>query len=151
MSGVSTECSFIMVKRNGLILEAALRGSALRIWHCHCSSLGHCCGAGSVPGPGTSTCHRWGQKKKERSLFSTILWCILDSGQKQNNRGAKQFPRRRLISKVEVRSLSFPAIQKPKELKHPTHLRHWNNKNSSVQSPTNDKIWGWGTLGSCLF
>ena len=25
--------------------------------------LGHCQGTGSIPGPGTSTCHRGGQKK----------------------------------------------------------------------------------------
>ena len=26
--------------------------SRLSIWHFHCSGLGHCCGMGSVPGPG---------------------------------------------------------------------------------------------------
>ena len=31
-------------------------GSA--IWHYRCSGLGHCCGMGSIPGPGTNTCHR---------------------------------------------------------------------------------------------
>ena len=39
--------------------------SGLRIQHCHWSSLGRCCGAGSIPAPGTSTCHGHGQKKKE--------------------------------------------------------------------------------------
>ena len=34
--------------------------SVLRIWHCHCSGLG------SVPGLGTSTCHRHNQKRKEK-------------------------------------------------------------------------------------
>ena len=29
--------------------------SGIRIQHCHCSSLGCCCGAGFIPGPGTST------------------------------------------------------------------------------------------------
>ena len=30
--------------------------SGLRIWDRHCCGLGHCHGAGSIPGPGTSTC-----------------------------------------------------------------------------------------------
>ena len=30
----------------------------LRIQHFHCSSLGHCCSAGSVRGPWTETTHR---------------------------------------------------------------------------------------------
>ena len=34
--------------------------SGLRIWHCHCSR------AGSVPGLGTSACHRCGKKKKTK-------------------------------------------------------------------------------------
>ena len=38
--------------------------SGLRTWPCHCSGLGHCCGAGSVPGLETSTCREWPKKKK---------------------------------------------------------------------------------------
>ena len=38
------------------ILGVLLRCRGLRIWHCQCSSSGHCCGTSSVPGPGTSTC-----------------------------------------------------------------------------------------------
>lgn len=30
--------------------------------HCHCSGLGSCCVASSIPGPGTSTCQGHGQK-----------------------------------------------------------------------------------------
>ncbi len=30
-----------------------------------CCGLGCCCGTGSIPGPGTSTCHRCGQKQTE--------------------------------------------------------------------------------------
>ena len=37
--------------------KTAGRRSRLRIQCCHCSSLGHCCGTGSIPGPGISTCH----------------------------------------------------------------------------------------------
>ena len=37
--------------------------SRLRVQHCHCSSLGGCCGAaGSVPGLGISTCRRYNQR-----------------------------------------------------------------------------------------
>ena len=31
---------------------------------CHCSGVGHCCGLGLIPGLGTSTYHKCGQKKK---------------------------------------------------------------------------------------
>ena len=37
---------------------------------CHCSSSGHCCDVGSVPGPGTSMCHKCGRKKKT-NLYKT--------------------------------------------------------------------------------
>ena len=53
--------------------------SGLRIWCCHCSCSGCHCATGSIPGPGTSTCHgkekkrkkgrkkeRKGERKKER-------------------------------------------------------------------------------------
>ena len=33
----------------------------VRIPHCHCCSLDRCYDEGSIPGPGTSTCH--GEKK----------------------------------------------------------------------------------------
>ena len=37
--------------------------SGLRSQHCHCSGLGHCCGSSSISDPGTSICHRCGQKE----------------------------------------------------------------------------------------
>ena len=36
--------------------EVSLQLSKLRIQHCHCSGLGHCCSEGSIPGWGTFTC-----------------------------------------------------------------------------------------------
>ena len=36
--------------------EAPLQCSGLRIHRCHCSSSGHCCGVGLIPGLGTSSC-----------------------------------------------------------------------------------------------
>ena len=42
------------------LLTQRAYASRLRVWHCHC------CGAGSIPGPGTFTCCGGGQKK--------ILW-----------------------------------------------------------------------------
>ena len=39
--------------------------SGLRIWHYHCSGLGCCCGADSVPGLGSFTCCGRGQKNKK--------------------------------------------------------------------------------------
>ena len=41
--------------------------SGLRIQHCHCCDLGHCCGKSSVPGLGTSVCCGHGQKKKKNA------------------------------------------------------------------------------------
>ena len=52
----------------------------LMIWHCHCSGLGHCHGAGSVPGPGTFTYHGRGHKKEDieySSLCYTVCPCCL--------------------------------------------------------------------------
>ena len=46
--------------------------SRLRSQHSHCSSSGHCFGAGLIPGPGTSTCCRHGQKKKKK----VNIFCI---------------------------------------------------------------------------
>lgn len=36
----------------------------VKTWCCLCSGLGHSCGMGSIPGPGTSMCCRRGQIKK---------------------------------------------------------------------------------------
>ena len=41
--------------------------STLRIWHCHYSGSGHCCGSGSVPSPGTSACLGRGQQQTNKS------------------------------------------------------------------------------------
>ena len=40
--------------------------SRLRIWHCHCSGSGCCCGVGSIPGPGIYACHTCDQKERDR-------------------------------------------------------------------------------------
>ena len=48
------------------LLWTSLWFSRLRIRHCYCSCLGHCCGASSIPGPGTFMCHGCGQKKKKK-------------------------------------------------------------------------------------
>ena len=40
-------------------------------WH-HCCGSGHCCGVSSIPAPGTSTFHRYSQKKKRNVLKKLI-------------------------------------------------------------------------------
>ena len=45
-------------------LGVLLWHSGLRIQHCHCSSLGRCCGMSLVPGPSTSSCLTHSQKIK---------------------------------------------------------------------------------------
>ena len=53
--------------------------SRLRIWHCHCSSLDHCCGSGSILGLGTSICHghspknKTKQKKEREKLYGIVI------------------------------------------------------------------------------
>ena len=55
------------------IFEVLLWWSRLRIQHCHCSSLGHCRGLGSIPGPGTFKCHRHSQKKKKKRKRNILV------------------------------------------------------------------------------
>lgn len=50
-----------------------------RILQCHCSSLGHYSGTGSMPGPGTSKCRGPRQKKKrEKQLKKSAMLRILE-------------------------------------------------------------------------
>ena len=44
----------LLLKKN--LITVLLWHSRLRIWCYHCSSLGHCCGTSSKPGPETSIC-----------------------------------------------------------------------------------------------
>ena len=52
------------------LCQCSLWHSILRIQCHHCNSLGHCHGKGLIPGLGTSTCHRYGQKKKKKKDFA---------------------------------------------------------------------------------
>ena len=56
------------------IVRVPLRHSRLRNQCCNSSSSGPCCGAGSIHGARTSTCHRCSQKKKKnpRHLYSAL-------------------------------------------------------------------------------
>ena len=66
---------FFPREKKNLYFGVLLWLSWLRIHHCHCSSLGHGCGMGSIPGPGTSTCCKDGQKKKKKKTSSDFpLW-----------------------------------------------------------------------------
>ena len=48
-----------------MTIGAPLWCSELKIQQCHCSVSGHCCGAGSIPGPGNSTYPRPSPEKKK--------------------------------------------------------------------------------------
>ena len=48
--------------------------SRLRIWHCHSSCSGHCCGTGLIPGLRTSTCCGSSQKKKKKKEKELRFW-----------------------------------------------------------------------------
>ena len=54
-------------------LEFPCGASRLMIRHCHCNGSSHCCGTGSVPGPGISTCHGYSQKEKKRRPEETKI------------------------------------------------------------------------------
>ena len=75
--------------------------SRLRIWCCHCRGSGCCCGMGSIPGPGTSTCHGQGQKKNRKVsvvLEGWRLWIKRDQRENfpdlQISPGAQRRPTR---------------------------------------------------------
>ena len=46
--------------------------SRLGIWCCHSWGLGHCCGANSVLGLGTSACHGYGQKNPQHNVVQLL-------------------------------------------------------------------------------
>ena len=56
---VAADLPLVRTAMSGVLLGH----SRLRIWWCHCSSLGHCCGTRSMLGLGTSTGRGHGQKK----------------------------------------------------------------------------------------
>ena len=64
-------CTYVCIKM--YFLGVLLRCNRLRIQCCHYSSLGHCCGAGLIPGPGIPTCHEHGQKKSTSYEIGIIL------------------------------------------------------------------------------
>ena len=51
--------------------------SRLRIQHCHCSGSGCCRDMASVPALRSSTCHRHGQKKKEKEINAKIPYIFV--------------------------------------------------------------------------
>ena len=51
--------------------------SGLSIQHYHCYGSGHCCGMGSIPGPGTSACHRHRQKFFKNCLMKLFSKTII--------------------------------------------------------------------------
>ena len=60
-----------LIKNIGLGIP--LWHSELRIQHCYCSSSGHCCGMGWIPGQGTPTCPETAKKKKK----SVLVWLFI--------------------------------------------------------------------------
>ena len=70
--------------RNGVGVPSWYSG--LRIQHCHCSSLSHCCGMGSISSPRTLACCRYGQKIKVFKLKKMKRWILFRKKKKQKER-----------------------------------------------------------------
>ena len=72
-----------------------LRG--LRIWHCHCSGSGCCCGAGLIPGQGPSTCRGGGQNNEliKRGLNYTSINTKRKKRRKEEREGGRKKKRGR--------------------------------------------------------
>ena len=73
--------------------------SRLRIWHCHC------CGLGSIPGPGTSAC--WGNSQKKKKKKKKREWKFKGLRRAKTNRkkskvGGLTIPDLRTYSKATV-------------------------------------------------
>ena len=60
-----------LLKRH--ILRVPLWLNGLRTWHCHC------CGSGSIPGPGPSIHRQCSQKKKRKENILKTLWMYVPS------------------------------------------------------------------------
>ena len=59
--------------KNLFLKKAILREfPGLRIWHCHCYSLGCCCGSGLIPDPETPHCG-YSQNKQTKSDPHTYI------------------------------------------------------------------------------
>ena len=80
--------------------------SGLRIWCCHCSGLGCCCGAGSISGPGTSICHRHG-------LYIYIYIYREREGEREMRRHEKLHREVYFVS--DILSLKFKGLELRKE------------------------------------
>ena len=65
-------------KARGTLKKVEVRSSLVaqhvKVW-CYCGGLGHCCGAGSVSGLGTSTYHGCSQKQKVSQVVPSCA-CI---------------------------------------------------------------------------
>ena len=57
----------IIIKK---IVWSSLVAQGLRIWYCHCSGPGHCCGMGFIPSLGTSTCCGHGLQIKTKNFLT---------------------------------------------------------------------------------
>ena len=69
--GIIWNWYFIRLKKNQ-ITGVPWWCHGLRIQCCHCPGSGCSSGTDSNPGPGTSACHKHGQKKKKKSQISIL-------------------------------------------------------------------------------
>ena len=82
--------------------------SGLRIWSCHCSSSGHCCGTGSILGPGTFTCCRHGQ-----NLFVCFCFFLKKNNNSRKGMGARSSGGVRRVSVMVLVRMKGALQSKP--------------------------------------
>ena len=99
--------------------------SRIRAWHYHCCGLGQRCGMGSLPGPGTSACHKhgqkWKQKQKRKRKSGPRAW--IDTLPKKIHRCNKYLKRcstSYVIREMQIITTRYrcPPVKMAKNLEH---------------------------------
>ena len=84
----------VNLHQNNLIIRVLFWCSRLRVKHCNCSSLGHCCGTGSIRGLGNLIWWELSQKKnwiiKKRKICSLTRGVHNDTFARSKNRKEQQ-------------------------------------------------------------
>ena len=95
--------------------------SGLKMQHCHCCGSGQFCGAGSIPGPGTSACCRCGQKKKKKKKRER------ERKEKKKKRKRRKKKKRKKKKKERRESPHHHRLSKWRKEGHEPTIRKWKS------------------------